>query len=66
MNPNNQMEVLSLDDVTLSLEPNVGSMIVKITGFASVMIVGFDSHAIEVGDLAIGVIHSRFFMKTTI
>ncbi len=62
MNPRNQMEVLSLDDVTLSLEPNVGFVIVKITIFASVMIVGFDSHAPNVGDLAVGVIHSRFFM----
>jgi hypothetical protein len=44
----------------------VGSTIVKIIGFASMMMVGFDFHATEVGDLAVGVIHYRFFMKTTI
>jgi hypothetical protein len=60
------MEVLSLNDVTLSLEPNVGYVIVRIIGFASVMIIGFDFHAIEVGDLAISVIHSGFFMKIAI
>jgi hypothetical protein len=66
MNPKNQMGVQSLNDVTFSQEPNVGSMIVKIIGFVLVMIVEFDPHAVEVGDLAVSVMHSGFFMKTTI
>jgi hypothetical protein len=41
-------------------------MIIKITKFALAMIVGFDPHADEVRDLAISVIDSKFFMKTTI
>jgi len=44
----------------------VGFMIIKITKFALAMIVGFDPHADEVRDLAISVIDSKFFMKTTI
>jgi hypothetical protein len=49
-----------------SKEPNVGSIIIKIIGFASAIIVGFDPHIAKVGDLAIRVMHSRFFMKAII
>jgi riboflavin transporter FmnP len=60
------MGVLSLNDVAFAMEPNVGFVIVRITRFASMIIVGFDPHATKVGDLAINIIHSWFFMKATI
>lgn len=66
MNPRNQMEVLSLDDVTFFQVPNVGFVIVRINVFASVMIVGIDPHEAKVGDLAVCVIYFGFFMKLTI
>lgn len=59
------MRVLSLN-VAFSKEPNVGFVIVKITRFASMIIIGFDPHAAEVGHLAINIIHSRVFMKVVI
>jgi hypothetical protein len=60
------MEVLSLDDVTFFRELNVGFLIIRINVFALVMIVGFDPHEAEVGDLAVCVIHFVFFMKVII
>lgn len=62
----NQMGILSLNDVTFSRKSNVGSMIIKITWFACVIISGFDPHSVVVGDLAIGVMHYGFFMKAII
>jgi hypothetical protein len=60
------MGVLSLNDVAFSREPNVGSVIIIIIGFASMIIIGFDLHAANVGDLAIRVMHFGFFMNATI
>jgi hypothetical protein len=60
------MGILSLNDVAFSRKSNVGSMIIKITIFACVIINGFDPHSIVVGDLAIRVMHFGFFMKATI
>jgi hypothetical protein len=66
MNLKNQMGILSLNDVAFSRKSNVGSMIIKNFRFAYVIISGFDPHLIVVGDLVIGIMHSRFFMKATI
>jgi hypothetical protein len=66
VNFKNQMKILSLNDVGFSRKSNVGSMIIKITRFACVTISGFDPRLVVVGDLAIGVMHSGFFMKATI
>ncbi len=44
----------------------MGSLIIKIIGFASTIIIDFDPHIAKVGDLTIKVMHSRFFMKTVI
>lgn len=60
------MGIQSFAKIVFSKEPNVGSVIIKIIGFASNMIVGFDPHTAEVGDLAIGAMHSKFFMKVVI
>ncbi len=66
MNFWNQMGIQSFDEILFSKEPNVGFVIIKIIGFASTIIVGFDPHIDEVGDLAIKMMHFRFFMKVII
>jgi hypothetical protein len=38
-------------------------IILKITLFASIMIVGFDLATTEVNDIVVGVMHVGFFMK---
>lgn len=60
------MGVQSFDKFAFSKEPNVGSIIIKIIEFASTVIVGFDLRIVEVGDLAIGMMHAGFFIKETI
>jgi hypothetical protein len=60
------MGVQSFDKIAFSREPNVGSVIIKIIEFASTVIVGFDPRIVEVGDLAIGMMHAGFFIKETI
>jgi hypothetical protein len=60
------MGILSCDEITFPKETNVGSVIVRIIGFTSLIIIGFDLHVAKVGDLTIGIMHSRFFMKATI
>jgi hypothetical protein len=61
MNFLTQMGVQSFDEIVFSKEPNVGFVIIKIIGFASTIIVGFDPHIAEVRDLGIRMMHSRFF-----
>jgi len=60
------MGVLYSNDVAFARGPDVGFVIIKIIGFAFVIIIGFDPHVAKVGDLAIGVMYSRFFVKATI
>jgi len=60
------MGIISKDDVAFSKKSNVGFVTIKITRFASVIISGFNLHLAIVGDLAIGVMHFRFFMKVVI
>jgi hypothetical protein len=60
------MGVLSLGDVAFAKGLDVGFVIIKIIGFAFVIIIGFDLHVAKVGDLAIGIMYYRFFMKATI
>lgn len=61
-----QMGILSCDEITFPKEPNVGFVIVKIIGFTSLIIIGFDPHVAKVGDLGIGIMHFGFFMKVAI
>lgn len=66
MNSRKKMGVLFLDDVAFSRGLDVGFVIIKIIGFAFVIIIGFDPRVVEVGDFAIGVMYYGFFMKATI
>ncbi len=50
----------------LSWEPQVGSFILRIIGFASLRIFGFDPFEAKVEDITITIIHVTFFSKTAI
>jgi hypothetical protein len=39
------------------------TIILKVTRFANIIIVGFDPITAEVGDIAMGVVHVGLFMK---
>lgn len=47
-------------------EPSTRTIILRVTGFASVIVVGFDLATIKTNDITIGVIHVGFFMKITL
>ncbi len=47
------------------IEPSTRTIILRVTGFASIIVVGFDPTTIKVNDIIIGVIHVGFFMKVT-
>lgn len=49
-----------------SWDPQAGSMILRIVGFASLRIIGFDSYEAKLGDIAITIIHTSFFSKAII
>jgi hypothetical protein len=66
MSSKNQSGILSFDEIAFPREPNVGIVVNRITGFTLVIIIGFDPNIIKVGNLAIGVVQSRFFMKVTL
>jgi len=51
---------LSFDENFFPKEPNVGTLVIYIIGFAFVIIIGFDPSVVEVQDPAIGITQSRF------
>jgi hypothetical protein len=57
---------LDFDEEGFSWEPQVGSLILRILGFASLKIIGFDPSKAEVGDIAITITHVGFFSKVAI
>ncbi len=58
--------ILSFDEISFPMEPNVGTMVIQIIGFTLEIIIGFDPSIVEVGDLVVGVAQSRFFMKVAL
>ncbi len=50
-----QRGILSFDEISFPREPSVGTMVVQITGFTSIVIIGFDPSIVKVGDLTFGV-----------
>jgi hypothetical protein len=66
MNFKNQTGVLAFDEISFPKKPNSGSIILRITKFALIIIIGFDLNVIEVGNIASGMIHSKLFMKATL
>ncbi len=45
------------------MELGTRTIILRVTRFASIIIIGFDPTIAEVDDIKIGVIHASFFMK---
>jgi hypothetical protein len=46
---------LSFDEITFPREPSVGIVVIQITKFTLVLIIGFDPSIAKVGDLVVGV-----------
>jgi hypothetical protein len=59
-----QSRVSTFNEVEFHTKP--GIIILKVTGFASIIIVGFDPTTTKINDIIIGVIHVGFFMEITI
>jgi hypothetical protein len=66
MNFKNKTGVITFDEISFPKKPNSRSVILKITRFALIIIIGFDLNVIEVGNITIGMIHSELFMKVTL
>jgi hypothetical protein len=60
MSSKNQSGILSFDEIAFPREPSVGTMVIRITGFTFIIIIGFDRKITKVGNLAIGVVHQDF------
>jgi len=61
-----QFNILDFDAKRFSWEPQAGSLILRILGFAFLKIIGFDPFKVEVGVIAITIIHVGFFSKVAI
>jgi hypothetical protein len=61
-----QFNILEFDEKGFSWEPQAGSVILKNLRFAYLKIIGFEPSKVEVGDIAITIIHVRFFSKVAI
>jgi hypothetical protein len=59
-----QFGVSTFDEVEFLMKP--GTIILKVTRIASIIIIGFDPTTIEVNDIIVGIIHDGFFMEMTI
>jgi hypothetical protein len=66
MNRRIRFGVSNFDEVEFSWEPQASLLILKIIGFASLRILGFDPFEAKVEDIAITIIHVSFFSKATI
>jgi len=66
MNFRNHVGILSFDEFFFPKEPNARTLVICITRFAYVIIIGFDPSVVEVRNLAIGITQPRIFMKATL
>jgi hypothetical protein len=55
MSSKNQSGILSFDEIAFPKEPSVGTMVIRITRFTFIIIIGFDPNITKVGKLAIGI-----------
>jgi hypothetical protein len=63
MNKRIQFSLSIFDEVEFPMELGTRTIILRVTRFASIIIIGFDPTIAEVDDIKIGVIHASFFMK---
>ncbi len=64
--PKNIIQNLCFVEVDFPREPRVGAIILRITRFAIVKIIGFNSTIINVGDLVMSMQHLGFHTQATI
>ncbi len=58
MSSRNWSGILSFDEIAFPKEPSVGIVVIRIIGFTSVIIIGFDPNITLVGEFAIRVMQS--------
>jgi hypothetical protein len=58
-----QSRFFAFDKVTFLAKPSMGTLVLRITGFANIIIVGFDLAVSEVGDATVGVLNVGYFVK---
>jgi hypothetical protein len=63
MNRRIQSKVSAFDELEFPLEPSIRIIILKVIGFANIIIVEFDITTPEVGDIAMGVNTCWFFYE---
>jgi hypothetical protein len=61
-----QSKVFAFDEVKFLTKLGTRTIILKVTRFISIVIVGFDPTIVEINDTAIGVINVGFFMRATL
>jgi len=61
-----QSRFFAFDELEFPTKPGTRTIVLKVTRFASIIIVGFDATIVEVKDIVARVIHVGFFMKTII
>jgi hypothetical protein len=66
MNRKISFGVSDFDEMEFSWELQASSLILKVTRFASLKILGFDPSKAKVGDIAITIIYADFFSKAAI
>jgi hypothetical protein len=66
MNRRISFGVSDFDEMEFSWELQASSLILRVTGFASLKILGFDPSKAKVRDIAITIIHADFFSKAAI
>lgn len=61
-----QSRFLAFDKVTFLAEPSMGTLVLRITGFANIIIVGFDLAVSEIGNTAVGVLNVGYFVNAAL
>jgi hypothetical protein len=63
MNKKIQSKVSTFDELEFLVESGIRIVILRVIGFANIVIVGFDPTTIDVENIAVGVVHAGLFMK---
>jgi hypothetical protein len=66
MNHRIQSGNIAFDEIKFCREPIVGILILRITSFVALKIIGFDPTLVELRDITISMQHSRFCIQVTI
>jgi hypothetical protein len=61
-----QSRFFAFDEMTFPTKLSTRTLVIKITRFANIIIVGFDLAISEVGDIAIGVLNVGYFVKAAL